>query len=150
MKRIFNNISQSFSSTKKLKEDDTISSSKQSSNLNTCGNTIAAPMITSSSDDESDGFIIVKPYPRPQMSSAPLNVHVASHDQPISSSSMNLRLRSPLDGVRLVVRSSETSRISRATQADKRLLDLLRRGPDFKSLEYDFTREIIIVSESIK
>ena len=150
MKRIFNNFTQSFSSTKKLKEDDTLSSPNKFSNLNTCGNTITAPMITSSSDDESDGFVVVKPYPRPHMSSAPLNVHVASQFKPIPSASMNLRHRSPLDGVRLVVRSSETSRISSATQVDRSLLELLRCGPDFESLEYDFTRELIIISESIK
>ena len=149
MKRIFNNFTQSFSSAKKLKEDATISSPNQFSHLN-CGNTITAPMIPSSSDDEADGFVVVKPYPRPHMSSAPLNAHVASQFKPTPSASMNLRHRSPLDGVRLVVRSSEKSRISSATQADRSLLELLRRGPDFESLEYDFTRELIIISESIK
>jgi hypothetical protein len=150
MKRIFNNISQSFSSTKKFKQDDPMSSPNQLFNSNTNGNTITAPMISSSSDDELDGFVVVKTYPPPHMSSAPLNAHVASQYKPTLSASMNFRHRSPLDGVRLVVRSSETSRISSATQADIRRLELLRRGPDFDSLEYDFTRELIIISESIK
>lgn len=148
MKRLINQVAQSFSSSKKPKADETLTSTSQIRN----GNTITAPMLTSSSDDEeyADGFLVVKPYPPPQTTTAsPLNVATSSHFKFNNSDPKNKPHATPLDGVRLTVRHTELSRATSAAHVDKRLLEMWHRGPDFQSLDYNFSREVSIIAESI-